>query len=80
MESLQWNFFQAIMQPGLFFGFKSQIGMKKYKVNFIGTIKLNFPTSLTHKLMQVIMLRFLTSPFLLHSKYYQFCALYLEGS
>lgn len=48
MESLHWKFFKAVTQPGLFFGFKSQIAMKKYKVNLIGTTKLNFSTSLSH--------------------------------
>lgn len=48
MESLHWKFFKGVMQPGLFFGFKSQIAMKKYKVNLIGTTKLNFSTSLSH--------------------------------
>lgn len=47
MESLHWKIFKAATQ-GFLFGFKSQIRMKKYNVDFIGTIKLNFFTSLSH--------------------------------
>lgn len=78
MESLHWKFFKAVTQPGLFFGFKSQIAMKKYKVNLIGTTKLNFSTSLSHARGNAQVSY--QSLFLLHSKYYQFCTLYLEGS
>lgn len=52
--------------------------MKKYKVNLIGTTKLNFSTSLSHARGNAQVSY--QSLFLLHSKYYQFCTLYLEGS
>lgn len=39
MESLHWKFFKAVMQPDFLCGLKSQIAMKKYKVNLIRTIK-----------------------------------------